>query len=137
MNTPLFDAAIAAIDACNAKDPRQAHDEQGYALPYELLYSQRMSATLQRFVPDAPESLQLAARAQHIERWILPREDYPMDREGYLAWRNALKQHHASRVKAFSGRLSVDSGPGRGCRLEVQFPHIEDCEIPVLEARNH
>lgn len=43
----------------------------------------------------------------------------------------------ASRVKAFSGRLSVDSGPGRGCRLEVQFPHIEDFEIPVLEARNH
>ena len=108
MNTPLFDAAMAAIDACNAKDPRQAHDEQGNALPYELLYSQRMSATLQRFAPDAPESLQLAARAQHIERWILPREDYPMDREGYLAWRNALKQHHASRVKALLAEAGYD-----------------------------
>ena len=108
MNTPLFDAAIAAIDACNAKDPRQALDEQGNPLPYELLYSQRMSETLAHFVADAPESLQLAARAQHIERWILPRENYPMDRDGYLAWRNALKQHHASRVRELLAKAGYD-----------------------------
>lgn len=108
MNRSLLPSALAAIDACNAKDPRQAQDEQGNPLPYELLYSQRMSNTLQGFVPEADESLQLAARAQHIERWILPREDYPMDREGYLAWRNALKQHHASRVRELLAEAGYD-----------------------------
>lgn len=108
MNRPLLDSTLAAIDGCNARDPRQVQDEQGNTLPYELLYSQRMSQMLAHFVPDAPESLQLAARAQHIERWILPREDYPMDRDGYLAWRTALKQHHASRVQALLAEAGYD-----------------------------
>ncbi|HEY1021113.1 MAG TPA: ATP-binding protein, partial [Flavisolibacter sp.] len=43
----------------------------------------------------------------------------------------------ASRVKAFNGKLAVDAGPGMGCRLEVQFPHKEDCEISLSVAKKH
>jgi hypothetical protein len=39
--------------------------------------------------------VQLAARCQHIGRWEIPREKYPMDKKGYLQWRNAEKMHHA------------------------------------------
>lgn len=34
-----------------------------------------------------------------------------------------------SRVKAFNGRLSVDSGVGQGCRLKVSFSHKEEVEM--------
>ncbi len=50
---------------------------------------------LDQFDPDAPELLRLAARAQHIRRWTVPRTDYPMDRAGYHRWRNDLKRKHA------------------------------------------
>ncbi|NQV25970.1 MAG: DUF4202 family protein, partial [Rhodopirellula sp.] len=48
----------------------------GKARPAELVYSERMTAALERFAPDAPEALRLAARAQHLQRWQLPRRDY-------------------------------------------------------------
>jgi hypothetical protein len=83
--TPRFIAAIERIDAVNAQDP---HGK-------ELLYSQRMSAWLERIEPDASEALRLAARAQHIRRWAIPRSDYPMDRIGYLKWRTTLYKFHA------------------------------------------
>jgi PAS domain S-box-containing protein len=34
----------------------------------------------------------------------------------------------ASRVKAFNGKLSIDSSSGEGCRLLVRFPHQEEVE---------
>jgi len=85
-----FDATIAAFDAANAGDPNLDAGQ-----PKELLYAQRMSAMLARFAPEAPESVQLAVRAQHIQRWKTPRSSYPMDRAGYLQWRTGLYKFHA------------------------------------------
>ena len=45
---------------------------------------------LQRFAPRADEAVQLAVRAQHIERWKTPRNSYPEGRIGYLKWRKDL-----------------------------------------------
>lgn len=89
-----LDDAIARIDAANAEDPNLVVVD-GQSRPSELVYSQRMSATLARLYPDASEELKLAARAQHIRRWTVPRDSYPMDRPGYLRWRNELKARHA------------------------------------------
>ncbi|TXF90897.1 DUF4202 domain-containing protein [Neolewinella aurantiaca] len=89
--------AFAAIDEANAADPRTT-EVDGVLKPYELVYGQRMSATLTSFAPAASPELQLAARAQHLERWAIPRSDYPMDRIGYLTWRNDQKKRHASRA---------------------------------------
>lgn len=91
----LFEEAISKIDQINAEDPNQEFaDEKSY--PKELLYSLRMSEKLNSFSPEAPDHLKIAARAQHIGRWRIPRSDYPMDRVGYLKWREELKKMHAS-----------------------------------------
>lgn len=87
---------MAAIDAVNARDPT-AIEAEGELLPRALVYGKRMSAVLDRFMPKAPEVLLIAARAQHIERWVSPRATYPEGRMGYLKWRKDLQQHHAMR----------------------------------------
>jgi hypothetical protein len=83
--------AIERFDALNAQDP------EGDA----LLYSQRMTACLKKFAPDASEALQLAARAQHLMRWSIPRKQFPATRTGYLQWRTILydfQADHAAEV---------------------------------------
>lgn len=89
-----FERAIARFDAANAEDPNR-EPADGREWPKELLYAERMSAMLDRFAPDASETLRLAARCQHIQRWKIPRAEYPMDRIGYLQWRKRLNKLHA------------------------------------------
>ena len=89
-----FETAIARLDAANAEDPN-VETVDGVAHPKELLYAQRMTAWLHRLAPNASEALRLAARAQHIRRWAIPRRDYPMTRTGYLKWRTTLYRFHA------------------------------------------
>lgn len=90
-----FQKAVDAFDAYNAQDPNEEM-VNGVSIPKELLYAQRMSKRLLEFLPDANESLQLAARSQHIGRWEIARSNFPMDKKGYFQWRNELKKHHAS-----------------------------------------
>lgn len=85
-----FAAALAAIDAANAEDPDLEEGE-----PKALRYGRRMSAMLARFAADASEPVRLAARAQHIRRWMIPRQRFPLDRPGYLRWRAELYRFHA------------------------------------------
>ena len=99
--TDRYQRAIALFDAANAEDP---HVEDGQ--PKELLYGRRMSEMLARFAPDAPESVKLAVRAQHIQRWKVPRDSYPMDRNGYLQWRTGLYKFHAN----LAGELTQQAG---------------------------
>jgi hypothetical protein len=97
--------AIARFDAANAADPnREVYQGQDY--PKELLYAQRMTAWLERLAPDASEPLRLAARCQHLERWKMPREAYPMDRRGYRDWRTAAADFHARSA----GKILADVG---------------------------
>ncbi|UTA46393.1 DUF4202 domain-containing protein [Simiduia sp. 21SJ11W-1] len=100
--------AFEAIDAINAQDPKQ-ETVNGESLPAALLYGQRMSARLASFQPEASLALAIACRAQHIERWIIPRTDYPMDRGGYHRWRTALGRHHAERTQALVAELGADT----------------------------
>jgi Domain of unknown function (DUF4202) len=97
--------AIELFDAANAKDPNADIDD-GKSIPKELLYAQRMSAMLQRFAPQADETVCLAVRAQHIERWKIPRGNYPMNRAGYYEWRTTLYGFHADRA----GELMREAG---------------------------
>lgn len=94
MKTIPFLNASAWIDAENEADPNsEIYQEVTY--PKELLYSERMYERLMSFKPDASEAVQIAAKAQHICRWKIARESYPMDRVGYLKWREELKKFHA------------------------------------------
>ena len=94
MTNNKFQTAIKAIDAENAQDPNQEID-QNIAYPKELLYSNRMYKKLADFCPEASEEVKISAKAQHICRWKMPRDLYPMDRVGYLKWREELKKFHA------------------------------------------
>ncbi|CAL2057942.1 DUF4202 domain-containing protein [Tenacibaculum sp. 190524A05c] len=95
MKPTRFETALALIDQKNAKDPN-SYTVEGIEFPKELLYSHRMTRRLLQFNPNASKALQLAARAQHICRWEIARDEYPMDRVGYLKWREQLKKMHAS-----------------------------------------
>jgi len=92
--TTRLEAAFQAFDDANAADPNKVVAD-GVEWPKELLYGRQMSRWMERFAPDAPEALKLAARCQHIRRWEIPRDDYPRDRVGYLKWRTELKHMHA------------------------------------------
>ncbi|WP_298882954.1 DUF4202 domain-containing protein [uncultured Polaribacter sp.] len=94
MKPTRFETAIALIDKKNAEDINtfQVADIE---YPKELLYSQRMTRKLLQFDPNASKALQISARAQHICRWKIARKEYPMDRVGYLKWRETLKKMHA------------------------------------------
>jgi hypothetical protein len=60
-----------------------------------------------RTVQDSPdERVQLAVRGQHLQRWQLPRNDYPEGRVGYLTWRRDQGQ----RAGETTARLMVEAG---------------------------
>ncbi|MBI3198510.1 MAG: DUF4202 domain-containing protein [Rhodospirillales bacterium] len=104
-----FLAAIAEIDATNANDPRQDM-VAGKPRPREVIYSERMSDCLSRLYPEASEALRLAARAQHICRWQIRRDKYPLGRDGYNAWRAACRDHHAALTSAIMQRHGYAEG---------------------------
>jgi hypothetical protein len=108
MSKDSLAAVIARIDEANSGDPNSV-TEDGVKRPAGLVYGERMSEVLTRLYPDASELLALAARAQHIQRWTIPRSDYSMDRTGYLQWRNRLKQLHAGLAGEIMLRCGYES----------------------------
>lgn len=100
-NQERFNKAIALFDAANAQDPNQDEGQ-----PKELLYARRMTDMIGRFAPDASEVAQLAVRAQHIQRWMVPRNSYPLGKPGYFAWRTGLYRFHAETA----GKLMQQAG---------------------------
>jgi hypothetical protein len=102
-----FQNASAWIDAENAQDPNSV-TYQCVTYPKELLYSYRMYKKLMEFYPDASEAIQIAAKAQHICRWKIARDSYPMDRVGYLKWREDLKKFHAKTAAAILEKAGYD-----------------------------
>lgn len=100
-----FVAVITAIDAVNAEDPRKTNVD-GVEHPYESAYAERMTETMQRMYPEASELLRIAARAQHIRRWQIPRDTFPRNKEGYQKWRLGMRQLHAE----LAGGIMNDNG---------------------------
>jgi hypothetical protein len=92
-----FERARALFDELNAADPVR-EIEGGSERPRLLLQAERLSAWVHRLDPHASEALRLAARCQHLERWKIPRTDFPEGRVGYLKWRTKLGQFHAARA---------------------------------------
>jgi len=128
MTTPLA-RALRAIDTANAADPNIEASQ-----PAALLYGQRMSAELARLFPDASEPLQIAARGQHVERWLLPRHDYPEGREGYLEWRREQGRRHAARVAAIMAEAGYGAEAQEAAVRMLRKEGIKrDAEVQALE----
>jgi hypothetical protein len=94
MNSERYNDAIKLFDNANRQDPHHTISD-GVEHPDALLYARRMTEWLHKLEPDASEALRLAARAQHIMRWQIPRNRYPMTRAGYHEWRTDLGKFHA------------------------------------------
>ena len=125
--------AFAAIDAANSADPKSV-EVDGAPRPANLIYGMRMSAELATLAPDASEPLRIAARGQHIERWIIPRTQYPTDRQGYHRWRLALRDHHAARLSAILADLSYDQATIARVASIVRKERLkDDDEVQTLE----
>jgi len=128
-----LEQAFAAIDAANAEDPRTV-EVGGATQPYELVYGQRMTEVLNSFAPGSAPTLQLAARAQHLERWAIPRSDYPMDRVGYLTWRNDQKARHAARAEEILAPLGYSKEILDRVKFLLQKKQLKkDAETQTLE----
>jgi len=93
MSATQLQEAFFRFDTYNAIDPNREEFE-GKTYPKEVLYAERMTKKLNDYAPETPEYMQLAVRCQHIGRWEIARNSYPMDRPGYLMWRSQLKLHH-------------------------------------------
>ena len=121
--------ALAAIDQANAADPNL---EEGR--PAALLYGERMSAELARLFPGASEVLQIAARGQHVERWQVPRSDYPEGRAGYLAWRRDQGARHAERVAGIMANAGYGAADQDRVRALLRKEGIKrDADVQALE----
>jgi hypothetical protein len=107
---PNIETALQLIDAANAADPTL---EDG--TPAALLYGQRMSDEAARLFPDASDVLRIAARGQHVERWLLKRAEFPEGKEGYHAWRREQGRRHGERVAG----IMAEAGYGAEDQVRV------------------
>ncbi len=124
-----YETACEAIDRANSADPRR---EEG--APREVLYSRRMAGWVRTLAPSASEELLLAARAQHVRRWTVPRETYPAGRAGYLRWREDLKRMHEGQAGEILARAGY--GPASIAKVRtilLRKNYAEDPEGQTLE----
>ncbi len=128
-----FEEALARFDAANAEDPNMEMVD-GELVPKELIYGRRMTAWLNKFRPDAPEVVQLAARAQHIRRWTVPRSDYPMDRNGYKRWRSGLYKFHAETAADILAEVGYEPEVIDRVKILLQKKQLKrDPDVQLLE----
>ena len=128
-----FDDALARFDQANAEDPN--HELIGDTpQPKELVYAQRMTAWLDRLAPNASEPLRLAARCQHIRRWVIARSEFPPGREGYRRWRTTLAAYHAQTAGAILRKAGY--GDATVARVEALVRKVRlkaDADTQTLE----
>jgi hypothetical protein len=132
-DTARFQTALRRFDEENSRDPN-IQVVEGVPHPRELVYAQWLTSWVLKLCPHASEELRLAARCQHLCRWKIPRDSYPMTRPGYLKWREDLKKFHARS----SGEILREAGYPeetihrvQDLNLKKNFP--DDAEGRVLE----
>jgi len=132
-DTDRFQQVIRSIDEANREDP-SSELADGVAHPKELLYGVRMQKWVEELDPQAPETLRIAARSQHIRRWEIPRSDYPMDRKGYLRWRTTLYGFHADRASELLRAAEYDDETIERVRALLQKRNLRtDADVQTLE----
>ena len=128
-----FAAALRRFDEENSRDPN-SETVDGVAHPRELLYAQWLTDWVLKLSPNASEALRLATRCQHLCRWKIPRDSYPMTRPGYLKWRADLKRFHADRAGEILREVGYsDSIVTRVQDLNLKKNFPTDPESCVLE----
>lgn len=125
--------ALERIDEENMRDPNKEPWEEG-EMPSAWVYGQRMTQWLFKLQPEPSPELQIAARAQHICRWEIPRDTFPANRKGYLDWRMRMYDYHAEKTLAIMQELGYDED----AQYQVNFYLHKRClatnrEVQYLE----
>jgi hypothetical protein len=122
-------SAIEAIDHANADDPNTWNDE-----PLALAQGRIAHGWVVRLDPAASDALQLAARAHHLRRWVVPRASYPEGRPGYLRWRRDQKQRHAAELSEILSAAGVEPATvERAAAIVAKVGLGSDPEVQVFE----
>ncbi|MFW2389214.1 MAG: DUF4202 domain-containing protein [Polyangiales bacterium] len=128
-----LDDALRRFDEANAEDPNTELVD-GQRLPKELVYGRRMSSRLAALAPGAPETVQLAARAQHIRRWEVPRDSYPEGRAGYLQWRTDLHKRHGETAGAIMEEVGYEADTVQRVKTLLRKRGLKtDPDVQLLE----
>jgi hypothetical protein len=128
-----LEQAFAAIDAANADDPVTIVID-GVERPKEQAHAELMVEWVRRLDPDASEAQLLAARAHHLRRWSLPRDDYPKGRAGYLRWRTQLKKQHAEEVATILADVGYDQATIERAQQIIRKERLgRDADVQVHE----
>ena len=107
MSPDQLNRTLAAIDSLNECDP-ESITRCGEERPKELVHAELVTQWIERLESSPSDALRLAARAHHVERWVIPRSEYAEGREGYLKWRSALQRHHAETAARVLRAQGVD-----------------------------
>jgi hypothetical protein len=122
-------SAIEAIDRANADDPNTWNDE-----PLALAQGRIAHSWVVQLDPAASGALQLAARAHHLRRWVVPRASYPEGRPGYLRWRRDQKQRHAAELSEILIAAGVEPATvDRAATIVAKLGLDSDPEVQVFE----
>ncbi len=122
--TSLYQSAILLIDKAYQVETN-IEKVEGKSYPKEYLYSIRMVEELLSFKPGATELELLAARCQHLYRWDIPRNDYPVGRKGYHDWRGYLYQYQAGKAAEIMQHVGYDEKSINEVKQIVSKQHIK------------
>lgn len=123
-----YKEAILKFDEANSQDPNKESID-GELVPKELGYSIRMTERLKQFEENPNEALSLAVRCQHICRWEIPREDYEMNRAGYLKWRNDLKLFHSNKAESILRAVGYDEETIQNVKFLLEKKQLKKNEM--------
>jgi hypothetical protein len=128
-----IDATIELFDTYNRQDPRKIVFN-GNEYPYEYFYALHLYNWVKKLEPEAGDVLLLASRCQHIGRWQIPREKYPIDKIGYLRWRTDLAKFHAEKAGELMLQAELEEETIKAVQRIIQKKQLRtDHEVQVME----
>ncbi|MBP7929866.1 MAG: DUF4202 domain-containing protein [Acidimicrobiia bacterium] len=130
---------LDAIDRQNRRDPRSL--TAPFDGPMAYVQGSQASKWLALLDDDPSPELQIAVRAHHLDRWLLPRADYPAGRAGYLRWRRdqkTLQSESAASLMSDQGwpQAAIEEVQRlllrKDLRTDPQSQTLEDCACLVF-----
>lgn len=125
--------ALKRLEQLHSQDPVVEY-QAGKEWPRELLYAERLLQRLRQVVPQASEALYLALYSEHLQRWQLPRDQYPLGVKGYKAWRSELARRQADIAAQLLVQVGYDASFIERVKALMQKQHLkQDAEVQALE----
>ncbi len=125
---PAVELVVAAIDAANSADPNLLDGR-----PLAQVQGERATLWVDELEPAASAEVHVAARAHHLERWVLTRSSYPDGRAGYLRWRRDNKAHQAERAAQLVREHAPLIDAHRVSQLLLRQGLGTDTEVQLIE----